>query len=175
MAKVLLIFTLAAFVLTPTKWVIRSSDVKISFNLPKENRSGTLNGLEAEIEFDPLALSESKITAKVAVNSLVTHNSFMTRHILSADYFDSEKYPYFTFISSSIVKTDSGYTAKGALTMKDRTKSVEIPFKFIETDSTGVFKGTMTILCGDFGILSNKENNPRTQTDITIEVPVFRK
>lgn len=175
MNKILLFFILAVFAVSPSKWVVRSNEVKISFDLPSEGKSGTLNGLEADIDFDPISPSGSKITARVAVNSLVTNNSGMTKHILDPDYFDSEKYPYFTFVSSSIDRTDSGFVAKGTLTMKDRTKNVEIPFKFLETDSAGVFKGKMSILCGDFGILSSKENNPNTRTDISIEVPVFRK
>lgn len=160
---------------TPVTWVVNKNEVKISFSLPKENKTGTMNRLEAEIEFNPLEPAASRITAKALVSSIETDNGSMTTHLLSLDYFDAAQYPYITFVSSAIAKTDSGFTAKGDLTMKGNTRNVEIPFTFFENDTAGIFKGRMTIYCGDFGLLSNKENSPSTQTDIIIEVPVFKK
>lgn len=134
-----------------------------------------MNGLEAEIEFNPLDPAASKISASVSVASVLTNNEAMTEHLLQPDFFDVQKFPAITFVSTLISKTDSGFIAKGELTMKGKTKNVEIPFSFQNNAGAGVFKGKMTILCGDFGLMSNKENNPATQADITIEVPVLKK
>ena len=177
MRKLLLLFIpfLLAVAATPIKWEIKKADVKVSFSLPNQNKKGKMNGLDAEIEFDALNPALSKITAKADVNSLDMNNSAMTKHLLSADYFDAKQYPVITFTSSSIAKTDSGFSAKGELTMKGKTREIEIPFKLIETDTVSVFKGNMTIFCGDFNVIGNKENDTSTQVDILIEVPVIKK
>jgi polyisoprenoid-binding protein YceI len=41
-----------------------------------------------------------------------------------------EKYPFITYKSSQILKTQSGYMVRGTLTIRNISKPVTIPFKF---------------------------------------------
>jgi polyisoprenoid-binding protein YceI len=153
-------------------WNVMNDGVTISFELPDEGTKGTLGGLKATIDFDQKDPANSKISASVDIKTLNTGNKQKDDHLLSADFFNAEKYPSVTFVSKSVKATDKGFLANGDLTMKDSTMSVEIPFVFVEgADGTGSFQGTMTIFSGDFGI-TKKSKSGKDKVVITLNVPV---
>lgn len=149
-------------------WNVANEGVTISFELPDEGTKGTLSGLKASIDFDQKDPASSKISASVDINTLNTGNKQKDAHLLSADFFNAEKYPTATFVSTSVKATDKGFLASGNLTMKDSTKAVEIPFSFTEdANGGGAFQGTMSISSKDFGVTKKPVN-----VVITLTVPV---
>lgn len=153
-------------------WSVSNEGVTVNFELPEEGTKGTLSGLKATIDFDQKDPSSSKITASVDINTLNTGNHQKDKHLLSSDFFDAEKFPTASFTSTSIQTNKEGFLAKGNLTMKDSTKAIEIPFTFTEdANGAGVFKGTMTILSSDFGIMK-KGKSGKDKVMITLSVPV---
>lgn len=157
---------------TSMLWNISNEGVTVNFELPDEGTKGTLTGLKATIDFDQKDPSSSKITASVEMNTLNTGNAQKDKHLLSADFFNVEKFPSATFTSSSIKVTKDGFLAAGSLTMKDSTKAIEVPFTFTEdANGAGVFKGKMEVLCSDFGIMK-KSKSGKDKVLVTLSVPV---
>ena len=70
---------------------------------------------------DPLA---SSVTAKVDLSSINTGQEQRDAHIRSADFFEVEKYPEMTFVSTGIKAGEEGFFLEGDLTIKDVTKAV---------------------------------------------------
>jgi polyisoprenoid-binding protein YceI len=70
---------------------------------------------------DPLA---SSVTAKVDLSSIYTGQEQRDAHIRSADFFEVEKYPEMTFVSTAIKPEEEGFVLEGDLTIKDVTKAV---------------------------------------------------
>ena len=64
-------------------------------------------------------------------------NKKLTNHLLSADFFEAEKFPMATFeiVSATPIDADSARVT-GNLTLKGMTKSVVIPAKIGKSDST---------------------------------------
>ena len=61
------------------------------------------------------------------INSIDTKNQQRDGHLKSADFFDAEKYPIFSFVSSSVNKVGEGdLDVVGDLTLKGVTKSVPL-------------------------------------------------
>lgn len=157
----------ASFLWNPT-----IDEVTINFELPDEGTKGTLSGLKATIEFDQKDLATSKIEASVEVKTLNTGNVKKDEHLLSADFFNAEKYPTISFVSSSIKATSEGFIANGNITIKDSTKAIEIPFTFSEDQNgTGIFKGSMSIHTGDFGVTKASKSG-KDRVMVTLSVPV---
>lgn len=152
-------------------WNISNDGVTINFELPDEGTKGTLSGLKAVIDFDKNDLSTGKISASVDVNTLNTGNAQKDNHLKSADFFDAEKHPVISFESTSIKQTETGFVTVGNLTMKDSVKSIEIPFTFSEENGAGVFKGTMELHPGDYGV-TKKSKSGKDKVVVTIAVPV---
>jgi polyisoprenoid-binding protein YceI len=70
---------------------------------------------------DPLS---SSVTAKVDLSSINTGQEQRDAHIRSADFFEVEKYPEMTFVSTGIKASEEGFTLEGDLTLKGVTKAV---------------------------------------------------
>jgi polyisoprenoid-binding protein YceI len=70
---------------------------------------------------DPLA---STVTASVDLDSINTGQEQRDAHIRSADFFEVEKYPTMTFVSTAIKGGEEGFILEGDLTLKGITKAV---------------------------------------------------
>ena len=158
---VLLIFaTTAGFAQTVSKSDISFKIKNLGFNV-----GGTFGGLQADIKFKPNDLEGSFIEASVLSNTVNTDNESRDRHLKSEDYFDVIKYPKITLKSVSFKrKSGSNYTGNFNVTIRDKTKLIEVPFTYTESGNTAQLKGNFMILRTDFGIggknliLSNEAN-----------------
>jgi polyisoprenoid-binding protein YceI len=70
---------------------------------------------------DPAA---SSVTAKVELNSINTGQEQRDAHIRSADFFEVEKYPEMTFVSTAVKTAEEGFILEGDLTLKGITRAV---------------------------------------------------
>ncbi|WP_413670198.1 YceI family protein [Mucilaginibacter sp. Mucisp86] len=156
----LILAAIAGFAQTVTK-----SDVSFKIKNLGFNVGGTFGGLQADIKFKPNDLAGSSIEASVASNTVNSDNESRDNHLKSEDYFDVAKYPKITMKSVSFKrKSGSNYTGNFNVTIRDKTKLIEIPFTYVETGNTAQLKGSFMILRTDFGIggknliLSNEAN-----------------
>ncbi len=154
-------------------WTVKQDEVKIMFDLPKGDAKGTIGGLKAYIDFDPAATNLAVMKASVQVNTLTTGNNLRDKHLMSDDYFGVEKYPEISFTAESVVPGDNGYIATGKLAMRDSIRTVSIPFTFTGDEKTGVFKGSLEVFSGDYGV-GKKSKSGSDKVKIDIEVPVMR-
>jgi len=117
---------------------------------------GTLGGLQAEIHFNPADLSTSTIKASVDANTLNSDNDSRDEHVKSADFFDVAHYPAITLKSVTIKhKSGNNYSGQFNLTIKDKTRLIEIPFSCIDKGNTLAFNGTFKINRIDYGVGSS--------------------
>lgn len=101
--------------------------------------------------------SWAKVTMKTA--SVDTRVAQRDDHLRSADFFDSEKWPEITFVSTHIEEVDDrAFGVTGDLTIRDVTKQVMIPLALtgIETGAAGElragFEGTRRLNRRDYGL-----------------------
>jgi len=74
-------------------------------------------------------VSDMKIEANIDVNSINTDDAEREKHLKSADFFDVEKFPKITFVSTSVSGTENKLKIKGKLTIKNTTKEVVLDGK----------------------------------------------
>jgi len=150
----LVIITTTAFTFVNTT-VTRSA---ITFKVKNMGigTGGSVGGLQADVNFNPADPSSSTIEASVDANSINTDNSSRDEHLRSEDYFDVARYPKITLKSVSFKHTSgNNYTGQFNLTIKGKTKSVEIPFTYTQTGNTSAFKGSFKLNRLDYGIGSS--------------------
>ncbi len=70
------------------------------------------------------------VNAEIDVTSLTTGNEQRDGHVKSADFFDAEKYPTATFVSTSVAPKGDDYVLTGDFTLKGVTKPVELALEF---------------------------------------------
>lgn len=123
---------------------------------------GAFKKFNVEITYDAAKPLETKINATLDASSVVMSMDRLEGHLKGPDFFDVEKYPEWSFQSSSITKgkkskEGASYVANGKLTVRGVTKDVAIPFVFLGTmenprGSKAGFTAEFTINRLDYGV-----------------------
>jgi polyisoprenoid-binding protein YceI len=146
------------------EYTIDTAHTKIGFevaHLVISTVEGRFNKFDGVLTLDK-NLSKSKVEAHVQVASVDTTDGERDKHLKSPDFFDAEKFPQMTFVSSAISGTPSKLKVKGKLTIKGVTKDVTFDSKLSNeiTDPWGkkrvAISGTAKINRKDFGISFGK-------------------
>lgn len=119
-------------------------------NMALNTVEGTFTGMTGNITFNPKTPGNSSIDVCVDAATVNTDHEKRDKHLKNEDFFEVETYKTICFKSSSIVKTENGFMAKGKLTMHGVTKDVEIPLSYSETDKT--LYGELELKRKDYGV-----------------------
>jgi polyisoprenoid-binding protein YceI len=114
---------------------------------------GTVGGLQATIHFNPADMVSASIEASVDAKTISTDNSLRDDHLRSDEFFDAAHYPKILIKSISIKhKSGNKYTGQFNLTIKNKTKTIEIPFTYTAKGDLSDFTGSFKINRLDYGV-----------------------
>jgi polyisoprenoid-binding protein YceI len=123
---------------------------------------GQFTGYTAEVHLDEENVANSTARIEIDATSIDTGNSQRDDHVRGADFFEVEKYPKITFVSTSAERvSDDEYVLHGDLTIRDTTKPVSVTFEKTgaAVDPWGNFRvgfeGSATINRTDWGVSFN--------------------
>jgi polyisoprenoid-binding protein YceI len=112
---------------------------------------GVFHKFNADIAFAPDALANSHFDVQIDLNSVDTMDKDRDTTIRGADIFDVAHFSTAHYVTRSITKTATGYTAVGALTLRGVTKDVPIDFQFTAAGSGARLEGSAKLKRLDFG------------------------
>ncbi|MDT5126493.1 MAG: hypothetical protein QOH54_2137 [Mycobacterium sp.] len=98
------------------------------------------------------------VTAEIAVDSLHTGSEQRDGHVKSADFFDVEKYPTATFVSTGVRADGDTYVLDGDFTLKGITKPIQLTLEFNGVNpgmghgQVAGFEASVVLNRKDFGI-----------------------
>jgi polyisoprenoid-binding protein YceI len=114
---------------------------------------GSIGGLSATIHFNQKDMSSASFDASVDVKTINTDNSMRDDHLKSDEFFDVAHYPTISLKSIAIThKSGNKYVGQFNLTIKNKTKTVEIPFTCTAKGANSEFIGGFKINRLDFGV-----------------------
>jgi polyisoprenoid-binding protein YceI len=90
------------------------------------------------------------------------------------EWFDAEKFPKITFVSTKIEKTDKGVSIYGDLKIKGTSKPTKINAAVTGSGDKLSFSGTFNVKRSDFKVGHKSETVPDIMK-IEFEVPVTKK
>jgi polyisoprenoid-binding protein YceI len=91
------------------------------------NVSGSFKNFQAQVETAGENFSTAKVHVKVDMSSINTNNEQRDAHLRNSDFFEVEKHPELSFVSTKVEKIDTGsFYLYGDLTMKGVTKNVQL-------------------------------------------------
>ncbi|HSQ46561.1 MAG TPA: YceI family protein [Lutibacter sp.] len=148
-----------------SKWNIDASHSAIRFavdHMVISEVEGIFSTYEGSIITTKADFSDAKINFTVDVNSVNTDNAKRDEHLRGADFFETEKYPKMTFVSTSVQKTgENKYNLKGKLTLHGVTKEITLAMTYGGTtkdpwgNTKAGLKVTGVINRTDFGLKYN--------------------
>jgi polyisoprenoid-binding protein YceI len=142
-------FLLVANIAFAQKYTATDEGSKVHFVIKNFGikTGGDFTGLKGTITFDPKALATSQFNVSVNSNTVDTDNGTRDKHLRKSEYFDVEKYPLISFLSTKITEsTVAGrFFVTGVLSIKGVSKVIQ--FGFSATPSAGgyLFKGEFEI------------------------------
>ncbi|MBC7398881.1 MAG: YceI family protein [Mucilaginibacter sp.] len=156
------------------KVTVLKSTIKFQLKNLGVNTGGTINGLSANMAFDPEKPETGSIEAVLDVKSINTDNDLRDTHLRSDEFFDVAKYPTITMKSVSLKrKSGDKYTGQFNLTIKGITKTFEVPFNYTTDASTATFKGGLKLSRLDYNI-GGKSLVMGNDVSVSIEVQVAK-
>ena len=180
-------FTQVELPIEAPAWEIDKGHSSVSFAVRHyfSNVIGTFDEFDGTIKFDPQNLEGSSVAFTIQVASVNTKNERRDGHLQSEDFFNAEKWPEMKFESTGFTKADDHYLVKGNMTIRDVTKEVEIPVKFLgqmehprrEGTYIGGFSSEFTINRNDYGVGTGNFAATATiggDVDVTLNLEVSR-
>jgi len=179
-ANLLLVGLLAVVALAPNPtsasalrgdpaWGVDAAHTEVNFSVTHffTPVTGTFRDFEVTLNYDASYPENSTVEAKIAVASVDTGNERRDNHLRSADWFETDKYPYMTFKSTSVRKISADrLVARGELTIKGQSREVELPITLLGVKQIpeqmqemlggsreiASFKAAMSIVRGDYDV-----------------------
>lgn len=108
-------------------WNLDTTHANVDFSVKHMAIStvrGSFNLFSASGETDDATGMPTKLSMEIDAASVNTNNEQRDGHLKSADFFETEKYPKITFVSTKITGTPAELTITGDLTIRGVTKSV---------------------------------------------------
>jgi len=136
------------------------------------SNEGKFEKFALEIKTDPAdpanaELANAKVT--IDIKSIITDSDGLTKHLLSSDFFDAERFPSATFITKSITKTGKEtYEVEADLTIKEITKQVSFPIRITDQFLTFTYNLDRT----QFGIGGTTEGFKGIDAIVPIEAKI---
>jgi polyisoprenoid-binding protein YceI len=144
---------------------------------------GRFNDFDGEFTYDEKDPSKNKVKVEVKTESLDSNHAERDKHLRSADFLDTKKFPTATFVSTGYKPTgDNKAELTGNLTLHGVTKPITIAVEHIGAgkDPWGGyragFEGRATIKPDDFGIPISKKLGPASEeVELFLTVEGVRK
>ena len=117
---------------------------------------------------------ESKVSVDIDTNSIFSDDDKLTGHLKSADFFEVEKYPKATFVSTKIVADAGGgadnYTVTGDFDLHGQKKSITFPAQITMSDAEVAVNSEFSINRKDFGIIYTGKTDDLIRDDVVIRL-----
>jgi polyisoprenoid-binding protein YceI len=97
-------------------------------------------------------LTKAVIESTIDMTSVHSDADNLTKHLMSADFFEVETYPEARFVSTAIAKEGEQYTVTGDFTLHGVTKSITFPAHLSLADGKLTAHAEFDINRKDFGI-----------------------
>ena len=163
-AALLLALAPALAVAEPVTYKVDADHSGVSFSIRHfvSNTPGRFKDFDGTIKYDKDAPAASSVEFTIQAASIDTANNDRDEHLRGADFFDVQKFPTLTFVSSSVKPVDKDtLEVTGDLTMHGVTKKITIPVEVLGSVKTpngekAGFETNFTVNRKDYGIVWNR-------------------
>ena len=142
---------------------------------------GRFNTFSGQFEYDPAATGKSSVEVKIDTASIDSNHAERDKHLRSADFLDTGKFPEASFRSTGFKPTGVGQgELTGDFTLKGVTRSITFPVQLIGEGSDpwggyrAGFEGSTSLKLTDYGITYNL-GPASTEVEIGLHIEGIRQ
>lgn len=171
----------AAAVQGATSYAFDHSNSAVGFVGAKISASheGSFKKFEGKVAIPGTDLSRGSVSVEIDATSIhMPDSEKLTGHLKSPDFFDVEKFPKATFVSTGVKEGGEGgatHTVTGNLTMHGVTKSISFPAKAKLEGDAFALDADFKINRKDFGIVYAGKADDLIKDDVLIKLSIKAK
>lgn len=161
---------------TGTELPITAENSKIEFTGSKVTgkHDGGFKQFSGNIDLVDEKPEMSKVSVEIDMNSVFTDADGLTDHLKTADFFEVEKYPQASFVSTKIVpdtaKGANNYTVTGDFELHGQKKAITFPATITVSDAEVAVNSEFSINRKDFGIVYAGKTDDLIRDDVVIRL-----
>jgi polyisoprenoid-binding protein YceI len=158
---------------TAAEWHVAEDQGSVGFTAVQQGTkfSGRFETFSAMIDIDPAAVESGHIVGVVETSSVNTRDHDRDASLNDRDWFDTASHPEARFESDSIARQDDGsYVATGQLTLKGKSRPIELSFTFDAQGSEAKFAGKMTVNRFDFDVGEGWNDTSWVGQDVEVRI-----
>lgn len=126
--------------------VAEESEIRFSAKQLGVSVSGEFQEFDAELQFDPQNLENSRVKITVDTGSATMYNREADDNLNTAPWFSAADFPQATFESSNIREISQGrYEAEGTLTIKGVSSDVVVPVQLEQSGELTTATGSLPL------------------------------
>jgi polyisoprenoid-binding protein YceI len=179
-AALILALAPALAVAEPVTYKVDADHSGVSFSIRHfvSNTPGRFKDFDGTIKYDKAAPAASSVEFTIQTASIDTANNDRDEHLRGADFFDVQKFPTMTFVSTGVTPKDADtLEVTGDLTLHGVTKKVTIPVEVLGAIKTpggekAGFETTFTVNRKDYGIVWNRVLDSSTVLGEDVKITV---
>jgi cytochrome b561/polyisoprenoid-binding protein YceI len=150
-------------------WQVQDGTLGITISQLGSPVTGSFQDWTAAIAFDdrpdPGLAGSAEVTISIPSLSLGT----VSDQAMGADFFDSAQFPTALF-KAELFKTETGYEARGPLTIRDTSVDVVLPFTLDLQGDTAVVSGALNLNRMDFNVGTSQPTEASLGFGVTVSV-----
>jgi polyisoprenoid-binding protein YceI len=163
-----------------TVYAFSQADSKIEFVGAKVTGKdeGSLGTFSGKIQSPDGKPESSSVSVDIDATSITADVPKLTNHLKSADFFDVEKFPKASFVSTSVKpggEKGATHTVTGNLTMHGVTKSISFPATIRISPDSAQADAEFGINRKDFGILYSGKADDLIRDEVLIKLTIRAK
>ncbi|MFK7870255.1 MAG: cytochrome b/b6 domain-containing protein [Roseobacter sp.] len=141
-------------------WQVDDGTLAITVMQMGSEVTGSFADWTAAISFDETVESgiAGQVDVTISIGSLTLGS--VTGEAMKADYFNTEAFPTATF-TADIIRGENGYVAEGALTIKEQSLPLSLPFDLTLTEGVAEMSSSTTLDRRGYNI-GNSQTDPGT-------------
>lgn len=136
---------------------------------------GGFKTFSGKVELGDGAIEKGKVSVEIETDSVFSDAEKLTGHLKSADFFEVEKFPKASFVSTEIKAggaEGATHTVTGNLDLHGVTKSVTFPAKIVVGDSDVQASAEFSINRKDFNIVYPGKPDDLIHDNVTIKLAI---
>ena len=137
-----------------SNWAVRMDESSVTFTGVQTGDAftGEFENFTADIVFDPEDLESATVRAVIDMSSFDAGDKDRNDALPGKEWFSVKNFPEAIFTSDDFAKTETGYVARGELTLRDVTLPMALPFNLNIEDNVAFMSGELTLDRSDFGV-----------------------
>ncbi len=169
---------LSGFKATGSQLAINEEASKIEFTGSKVTgkHDGGFKKFSGFVDLVGDKAENSRVAVEIDMVSVFSDADGLTKHLQTGDFFEVEKFPKSSFVSTKIVlDTEKGagnYTVTGDLEMRGVKKSITFPAAISVSPSASTVKAEFSINRKDFGIVYAGKADDLIRDDVVLRLDI---